>query len=168
MGTPIQVYLIRHGIAAERGDAFPDDTKRPLTSQGVARLRSMARALNMLEVGFDQILTSPLVRAKQTADVLAKGLQTAPPIAMCPPLAPGGKYTAIVDELSKHARRARIALIGHEPDLGVLASKLLGARGHVEFRKGAICRIDFDTLPPTGPGHLIWFLPPKVLRRVKR
>ena len=62
----------------------------------------------------------------------------------------------------------RVALVGHEPELGELAARLLGARGAVEFKKGAVCRIDVDALPPTAPGALRWLLPPKVLRSIRR
>jgi phosphohistidine phosphatase len=108
------------------------------------------------------------VRAKQTAEVLAQGLQTKPPIAILHALAPGGKSTAVIDELSKYARRSRIALVGHEPDMGQLAARLIGSRREVEFKKGAVLRVDFDALPPTGPGHLVWFLTPRILRRIRR
>jgi hypothetical protein len=65
-GMPIlELYIFRHGIAAERGDEYPDDSKRPLTGQGITRLRKEAKALDALGVGFDQIVTSPLVRTRQ-------------------------------------------------------------------------------------------------------
>lgn len=166
MASGIQLYLVRHGIAAERGDAYPDDTKRPLTSEGIAGLRKIVKALNALNISFDQIITSPLVRARQTAEVLAQGLESKPPIATSQALAPGGKTTAMIDDLSKYSRRSSIALVGHEPEIGLLTARLLGTRGAVPFRKGAICRIDFEALPPTGPGHLIWFATPKMLRRL--
>ena len=66
-----ELYLIRHGLAAERGDNYPDDTKRPLTSRGIQRMKREARALNALDVSFDVILTSPLVRTRQTAEAVA-------------------------------------------------------------------------------------------------
>ncbi len=63
-------------------------------------------------------------------------------------------------------RKPRLALVGHEPDMGELAARFLGARGHIEFRKGAVCAIDVDGAMPAGPGTLRWFLPPRVLRRL--
>ena len=76
----LSLYLVRHGLAAERGAEWPDDGKRPLVPRGVARLRKEAAALKTLDVTFDVILTSPLTRAKQTADVLAAGLSPHPPV----------------------------------------------------------------------------------------
>jgi phosphohistidine phosphatase SixA len=59
-----------------------------------------------------------------------------------------------------------VALVGHEPDMGELAARLLEARGQLEFRKGAVCAIDVHSATPAGPGTLRWFLPPRVLRRL--
>ena len=160
------VILVRHGLAAERGDAHPDDAKRPLISKGIVALKKEAQALATMGVEFDQILTSPLVRAKQTADVLAPILGK-PPVVVIRSLAPGGKHAAIIDDLSRFARKSNIALVGHEPDLGELAARLLGMRGLIEFKKGAMCAIELKALPPTGPGSLRWFVPPKMLRRMK-
>jgi len=161
-----ELYLIRHGIAAERGDAWPDDTKRPLTDQGVRRLRGIAAGLVEIGVGFDVMLTSPLVRAKQTAEIIAGGLDPHPPIVTTDSLSPGGTYASVVDELGKQARRRRIALVGHEPGMGALAARLIGSRHSLEFKKGAVARIDLATLPPTGAGSLYWFLTPRLLRKL--
>ena len=163
----LELYLIRHGIAAERGDDYPDDSKRPLTSTGISRLRKEAKALDALGIGFDQILSSPLVRAKQTAEVLAESLKSKPPVAFVDALAPAGTPAAVIQEIAKHARKARVALVGHEPDMGELAARLIGSRLALEFKKGAICRIDFEVLPPKGLGHLRWFVTPKMLRSME-
>jgi phosphohistidine phosphatase len=163
-----ELYLIRHGVAAERGDAFPDDTKRPLTSAGIQKLRKEAKALIALDVTFDVILTSPLVRTRQTAETIAGVLRTAPPIVNVQALAPGGTHHAIVEELSKQHRRHRVAIVGHEPGIGELAARLLGLRRALEFKKGAICRIDVPALPPAGPGQLRWFLTPRILRKIAK
>jgi phosphohistidine phosphatase SixA len=70
----------------------------------------------------------------------------------------------VVQELGRHQRKCRIALVGHEPNLGELAASLIGARSALPFKKGGVCRIDFDVLPPKGLGQLIWFVTPKMLR----
>jgi len=162
-----ELYLIRHGLAAERGESFPDDSKRPLTNRGIQRLRREAKALNALDVSFDVVLTSPLVRTRQTAEVLVAGMRNPAAIVNTNALAPGGTHNAIVDELAKQSsRRRRIALVGHEPGLGEFAGRLLGLRRGLEFKKGAMCRIDVTALPPTGPGELRWFLTPRILRKL--
>ena len=163
----LELYLIRHGVAEERGKDWPDDSKRPLTPDGIARLRKVARGLNAVDIAFDQIVTSPLVRTRQTADVFAEELKSKPPIATSDALAPAGTPAAVIQEITKHVRKARVALVGHEPNLGELAAQLIGARNPLEFKKGGICRIDFDVLPPKGVGALRWFLTPKILRSLR-
>jgi phosphohistidine phosphatase len=164
MADPIELYLIRHGVAAERGPAWPDDTKRPLTQKGIARLRREVKALNRLGISFDVVLASPLMRCRQTADVFAEGLSPRPAVALVEALAPSGTAAEVIEELGKHARRRRIALVGHEPNIGELAAKLLGTRTAIEFKKGAICRLDVETLPPSRAGRLRWFVTPRMLR----
>ena len=160
-----ELYLIRHGIAAERGPEFPDDTRRPLTAEGIARLKAEARGLDLLGVRVDLILTSPLVRTVQTAEVFARYLAGKPTIVRVDALAPDGTAAAVVGELANH-KAGRIALVGHEPNIGELAAHLIAARHPVPFKKGAVCRIDVGALPPKGAGQLIWFAPPRLLRRL--
>jgi phosphohistidine phosphatase len=161
-----ELYLIRHGVAAERGENYPDDTKRPLTNEGVQKLRKEAKAFVELDIVFDVILTSPLVRTRQTAEIVAAAFRNAPPIVNMASLAPGSSHNAIIEELSKQHRRHRIALVGHEPGIGELAGRLIGVRRPLEFKKGAVCRIDVTALPPTGSGQLRWFLTPRILRKI--
>jgi len=161
-----ELYLIRHGVAAERGEAYPDDGKRPLSSEGVQKLRRESKALVALDVEFDVILTSPLVRTRQTAEIIAGVFRNTPPIVNVASLSPTGTHNAIVEALAKQQRRHRIALVGHEPCIGELASRLIGLRRALDFKKGAICRIDVTALPPTGAGRLRWFLTPRILRRI--
>ena len=163
----LELYLIRHGVAAERGDQYPDDSKRPLTSNGLSRLRREAKALAGLGVTFDQIVTSPLVRTRQTAEVFADVLKPKPPVAASDALAPAGTTGAVMQELARHAKKGRVALIGHEPNLGELAARLIGAKAPLEFKKGGVCRIDFEELPSKGPGLLRWFITPRMLRKLK-
>jgi phosphohistidine phosphatase len=162
----LELYLVRHGVAAERGDEYPDDSKRPLTRQGIARLRKEAQALETLGAGFDHIIASPLVRTKQTADVLAQHMTSRPSVSTSDSLAPAGTPAAVLHELGKHMRKPRIALVGHEPNIGELAARLIGSRVPLDFKKGAVCRIDFEVFPPKGTGHLRWFVTPKMLRKI--
>jgi phosphohistidine phosphatase len=96
----LELYLIRHGVAEERGKDWPDDSKRPLTPDGIARLRRAARGLNKIDVGFDQIVTSPLVRTRQTADVFSEELKSKPPIVTSDSLAPAGAPPAVIQEVT--------------------------------------------------------------------
>jgi phosphohistidine phosphatase len=168
MSSPHELYLIRHGIAAERGDEWPDDDKRPLTARGVARFKEEVEGLKRLNAGVDEIFTSPLVRAKQTADLLAAGLAGKPAVKILDALAPGHTPGSLMAQLARTARRRRIALVGHEPSLGELAAHLIGAGRALPFKKGGICRIEVESLTSRRPGALTLFVPPKILRGLVR
>ena len=157
------LYLVRHAIAAERGDEYPDDTKRPLTSQGMARMRQVVKGLMTLDPRIDLVLTSPLIRARQTADILVAGLSPAPELAVEDTLAPDHRPEAVIDALGKHTSSEAVALVGHEPDLGILAAWLIGAREPLAFKKGGIARIDVGGKPGRD-GQLIWLATPAMLR----
>jgi phosphohistidine phosphatase len=162
----LELYLVRHGIAAERGPEYPDDSKRPLTAKGMAALKRAAKALNALEVSFDVVIASPLTRTRQTAEILAQHLAKKPTVVLSDALTPEGTPAQVIREIANHPRKARIALVGHEPNIGELTARLIGARSTIEFKKGAICRIDFDELPPESLGQLRWFVTPRMLRLV--
>jgi phosphohistidine phosphatase len=163
-----ELYLIRHGPAEERGDSWPDDAKRPLSDTGISRTRKAARGLAALGVTFDVVLTSPLARARQTAEIVAGAYDPRPPIVAVDGLAPGASIATAIADLEKQARRTRIALVGHEPGIGELAARLLGSQHPLEFKKAAICRIDVGRVPPTGPGVLRWFVTSRMLRQIRK
>jgi phosphohistidine phosphatase len=161
-----RLYLVRHAIAAERGPQWPRDEERPITKDGAARMREIVKGVRRLDESIDLILTSPLARARQTADLLAAGLSPAPAIRAVAALAPGSSPPQILAALSALRTRAEaIALVGHEPGLGLLAAWLISARTPPPFKKGGICRIDLDDWPPARGGRLIWLATPKMLRR---
>ena len=165
---PYQLYLIRHGVAEERGHAWPDDAKRPLSEQGISRLRKSARGLARLGVSVDVMLTSPLVRTRQTAEIVAAALDPHPHVVIAESLVPGGTFPAVIADLEQQARRPKIALVGHEPGIGELAARLVGSRHPIAFKKGAVCRIDVNAIPPSAPGTLRWLVTPRILRGLRK
>jgi len=165
MAATIELYLVRQEIAAERGPKYPDDRLRPLTPAGSRKFSQSVPGLVELGVVIDVVLTSPLVRARETALLLAAALKPKPALVEIEALSPGGRPNAIVEAIKAHTKgHRRLALVGHEPDLGELAARLLGARGMVEFKKGGVCLIEVDGATPGGPGTLRWLLPPKAIR----
>lgn len=168
MAAPAEIYLVRHAIAAERGEDWPDDDKRPLTARGVARFKESVTGLARLDVAVDEIFTSPLVRAKQTAELLAAGLPGKPSVKVLDALSPGHAPGSVLAQLAKAAKRRRIALVGHEPGLGELAAHLIGAGRALPFKKGGVCRIDVESLTSRRAGALSWFVTPKVLRGLSK
>jgi phosphohistidine phosphatase len=108
------------------------------------------------------------VRTRQTADIFAAAFSPHPAVVNVDALAPDGSTVAVLAELEKYSKKKRIAIVGHEPGVGDLGARLVGMRHEMEFKKGAMCRIDVESLPPKGPGALRWFLSPKILRSLKK
>lgn len=161
---PQTFYLIRHAIAEARGEKWPDDRLRPLTHKGMARMRQGVRGLRALGVEIDLLLTSPLVRARQTADIVIEGMKPTPALEVVPALAPGASRAAVSDALGNFHKAQSVAVVGHEPDLGELARWLAGARAPLPFKKGGVCRVDTTGGPAAGSGQLVWFATPGMLR----
>ncbi len=156
---------MRHAIAAQRGPAWPDDAHRPLTPDGKRRFAAVVRGLGRAETTLDLVLTSPLLRARETADLLRDGLGVRRRVRVLPTLGPGTGPPALVKSVLGLGTARRVALVGHEPDLGELAAWLIGASCPLPFRKGGICRIDGTAAELLGSrGTLVWFAPPRLLR----
>ena len=161
------LYLVRHAIAADRGPAWPDDAKRPLTHKGIARFREVVGGLRALDVKVDLVVTSPLLRAAQTAQLLVDGLAPAPTLNIAVALSPGVPPARVAEALVAFPRSRTLAIVGHEPGLGELAAWLIGAGAPLPFKKGGVCRIDVAAASWRGAGHLQWFATPRMLRGVK-
>ena len=163
----MEIYLIRHAIAEERGEEWPNDDLRPLTDEGTRRFEESAKGLLEFDAPPAQVVTSPLVRARQTAKLLAAAMHAPVTVAVMEELAPGYPPSKVLSKVRKLKDKWPVALVGHEPDLGHLAAHLLGASRPLPFKKGGMCRIDIVwSRPPRGT--LVWFLPPKGLRRLRR
>lgn len=167
MARAWSLYLVRHAIAGERGPEWPDDAKRPLTPRGIVRMKRQVAGLRKLGVEIELVLTSPLVRARQTAQILVAGLEPAPKCRELSVLAPGYSPSKVVSALEAEKSFRSIALVGHEPGLGELAAWLLGARTPPMFKKGGVMRIDVPKLPPEKTGRLVWLATPRMLRCVR-
>jgi phosphohistidine phosphatase len=172
----MELYLLRHGIAADLGEGgVVRDADRPLTDEGRAKMKQEACGMRELGLNPELIFTSPLLRARQTADAVAEVLSINR-IVVIAALAPGccfargvGRQADVFVEMSAHeCERALVA--GHQPDLTELASVLLTGERHLnlEFKKGALCAIDITGLPPRAPGILRWLLAPRQLRLIGR
>lgn len=169
---PYEIYLMRHGIAADSDSAgSSDDSSRPLTPEGKLKLRAIAKRLGRMDVEWDWVVTSPLKRAIETGDVVAEELGVAAPRDTCEALTPeGGSADKVIAFLARHPERSRVLLVGHEPSLSLLASELLGAgrAANFAFKKGGCCLITFDDFPSKAPGLLAWWLTPRLLRKLEK
>jgi phosphohistidine phosphatase len=165
----MDLYLLRHGDAVDRlTGGYARDEDRPLTDAGRVEARDAGRALVRLDAVPDLILTSPLVRAVQTAATVAEALRAPREPAICAALAPGGQREAIVAALLAAGPPASVLLVGHMPDLGELAGWLIWGLPEVtlSFRTGGLCRITTPDHPAPATGDLRWLLPPRLLRRL--
>jgi phosphohistidine phosphatase len=140
----MDLYLVRHAIAENRADG--DDDARALSAGGKAKMNRVAEGLRKLKIRPDLILTSPLVRARQTAEILAQSLHGAK-VEVLPELAPAGAVVAVIPALRPHARLKAVMLVGHQPCLGELLSLLLtGSKERIliDFKKGGAACIEAD------------------------
>ncbi|MDA8363410.1 MAG: histidine phosphatase family protein [Gammaproteobacteria bacterium] len=162
----MRLVLIRHAAAAERPPAGRDHA-RPLTAEGRRRMRAAAKGLRILIPRITQIAASPTVRTQQSALIVADRYAL-PDIVSLPALAPGNAPRAMLGWLRQQPGDAVLAAVGHEPDLGVMASWLLaGCReSFLPFRKGGACLIEFAGTPAPGAGLIVWLLTPNALRRL--
>jgi len=160
VAEPLQLYLLRH---ADAGDpmAWPgDDAERPLSAKGRRQARRLGSMLADIGWKPDLILTSPKVRAAQTARLVGRAVDVKPDDEER--LATGFEVNDIGAMLSTHPEAKRVVLVGHDPDFSSVASSLTGAA--IELRKGAIARIDLeDGAPAPGQGALRWLIPPGVV-----
>ena len=165
----MELLIVRHAIACERNaKRWPDDGARPLSPRGVMRARRAAAGLKKFAMRPGRVFASPLERTKQTAAILTQyaGWPRAIP---CPELLPGESPQELIALLAG-TRGQRLAVIGHQPDLGRLISVCLpGSQGSAAFelRKMSVALIAFDGPPRAGRGELRWLLPPKLLRSIR-
>ncbi|MDY7023133.1 MAG: phosphohistidine phosphatase SixA [Cyanobacteriota bacterium] len=161
-----QLYLIRHGIAADR-ELYDNDEERPLTEEGDHKTHKVAKKLLELNLKFDILLSSPLVRARQTANIL-KSVGLCDRIEEFPPLAPDGEINFWLDWYQNWQKTGgeSLALVGHQPDLGNWAEVLVWGevREALIVKKAGIIGISLpDTSSLVGGCQLLWLTPPKFL-----
>lgn len=166
----MEIYLLRHAIALDHGTPGVREEERPLTPEGAAKMRKAAEGMKELGVEFDALLTSPLVRARQTADIVAAVYNAKNVIQELPALKPGLTPEKLWVALKPYARCRRIMLVGHEPSLSELAASLLTGRPagmNLIMKKGGLCLIEVESIPPKSRGVLHWHLTNKQLRMLK-
>jgi len=155
----MQLYFLRHGEADWPGWTKPDD-ERPLTDFGKKEVRQVAKFLNRLKVKPDVIVSSPLPRALQTAEVAAEQLKTK--LHQDQALEPGFGISELSTVLKRH-RSKILMLVGHEPDFSSVISALTG--GFIKMSKAGVALVDID--PETEKGRLLLLFPPKFARKAK-
>jgi phosphohistidine phosphatase len=166
----MELYVLRHGRAEERGADYPDDSRRPLTPEGRERIVKVAAAMALLGVRYDRLLTSPFARARETAEIVARAHGTKEMLEEASELAQGRGPEGVLRKLRRdHAKRDAILLVGHEPDLGELVSELAtGASGglSISLKKGGLVKLDVTRLASRSCASLEWMLTPRQMMRM--
>jgi phosphohistidine phosphatase len=170
----MNLYILRHGEAAEFGDPrYPNDADRPLTARGALRTKALAHALRQWEITVDMILSSPLVRARATAEIVERGLRLHDRLEFTDDLAPSGDFGGLVSSLNEIRPAPKsLLLVGHEPHLSGLISLLCtgGQSLQLTLKKGGLCRLEVERLRAGRCASLEWLLAPRLVagKRPKR
>ncbi|HEX9419743.1 MAG TPA: histidine phosphatase family protein [Methylomirabilota bacterium] len=159
----MKLLLVRHAAAVPSGTPGVPDDERPLTPEGASKFRVAAKGLARIARRPDVLLTSPLPRARATAEIAARAFKRIEPTVE--PALAHGSVDEIMTALGKRPPNATIALVGHEPTLSMILARLLGAADaeRLAFKKGGAALVDLPD-GPSARGQLVWFLKPKVLR----
>jgi len=163
----MEIYILRHGIAVERGTpGYKRDGDRPLTDEGVEKMRQIAKAMREMDLQFDVIFSSPYVRAKATADIVAETLGEN--VTLTDSLPPEADPAELIDEIND-GKPQRVLLVGHEPDLSALISTLICGKRNadIELKKGGLAKLTAETLTYGKCATLNWLLTPKQLRQMR-
>jgi phosphohistidine phosphatase len=163
----MNVYLLRHGIAVDPSKpGIARDAERPLTPRGRRRLHQIARAMSALRISFDLILSSPYLRARQTAEIAAKVLKRRKQLKFSGELTPGGNPKMLIQAVNElRPRPKNILLVGHEPYLSRLIALLTAGNTSLEidFKKGGLCKLETESLRYGRCATLVCLLAPRHL-----
>lgn len=163
----MQLYVVRHGIAVDRQDPkCPSDPERYLTEEGVEKTRQVAKGMAALGITGDLFLTSPYVRATQTAEIFASALDYArQKIRRTDLLLPGAEPSLLFRELARDKQASAVFLFGHAPQLDDAIATALGSKKHVTaLKKAGVALVELKRVSPP-IGMLVWLAIPKLLRR---
>ena len=164
----LNLYLLRHGVAVDRDPhSFPDDSGRPLTLKGEDRVRLVSDAMQALELSFDGILSSPFLRARQTAEIVTSALGLRRQLQFCDELMPGGDPKALVRFINRmQPAPENLLLVGHEPYLSELLSMLISGQpdAAIDLKKNGLAKLEVaERLKYGRCASLNWLLAPRQL-----
>ena len=162
----MNLYVVRHAIAVQRGTpGYDDDSQRPLTDKGRKKMKKIVKGLRQLDIELDAILSSPYVRARDTAKILASGFNLDNQLSFSDNLIPPGNFEALMDEIHEKYAVENLALVGHEPMLSSFISWL--TTGHMDARltlkKGGVCLLSSENLYQAHHATLGWLLTPALM-----
>jgi phosphohistidine phosphatase len=162
----MNLYIVRHAIAVQRGTPdYEDDSQRPLTDKGRKKMRKIVQGLRQFDTPLNTILSSPYVRARDTAKILADEFKLENQLYFSENLVPPGNFEALVDEIHEKYDVENLALVGHEPMLSQLISWLTTGHTDLELnlKKGGVCYLSSDNLYQDHRAALEWLLTPALI-----
>lgn len=162
----MNIYLLRHGLAGDRDSRkYPNDADRPLTSEGEDKLWKIGKGMKALGLEFDLILSSPYVRTRQTAEIVAKCFKAKKKLEFTKTLEPDGDPAELIKFLNHRHGLDSPLLVGHEPYLSSLISTLISGstRANITMKKGGLCKLSADAVKYDRCASLRWLLTPKQL-----
>ena len=157
----MKLFFLRHGLAADRREWKGSDAERPLTKDGMERMKRSAAMIAGLGLELDAILSSPLTRARQTASIVAEALDAQNKLLVDGRLGAGFDKDALAEILRDHASSESLMLVGHEPGLSATISALIGG-GRIMCKKGGLVCVNLPE-PASLQGELLWLIPPRIL-----
>jgi phosphohistidine phosphatase len=157
----LRLYFLRHGKAWSRADWHDDDDLRPLTEAGEALMHAEGRAMKAMGLAPEAIVTSPLARARRTAEIVAEELGMSARLEEDRRLAGGFDAAGLAAIVAGHAGAASLMLVGHEPDFSATVAELIGG-GCLDFKTGGLARVDVRG-PQLDDGILAWLLTPALI-----
>ena len=167
----MELYILRHGEAGKRIPSGSKDSERPLTVAGQEEVAEIAGALAKLDVRFDFIATSPLKRARQTAETVARVLKVKKgSMEEWNELKPEGRRTDLYRKLSQFKPESSVLVVGHEPYLSAMVSEIVfdGGIGRIVLKKAGLAKITVTAFQPKSRGELRWLLTPRHLKKVAK
>jgi phosphohistidine phosphatase len=165
----MQLYIVRHGIAIDREDPkCPSEAERYLTEEGVEKTKQVAKGIAALGVHADLMVSSPYVRAMQTAAIFAAALDyPKQKIRRTESLLPGAEPIAVLRELAREKNASSVFCFGHAPHVDGLLAAGVGAQHHItSMKKSGVALVELKRLSPPN-GQLVWLVTPKVARKAK-
>lgn len=162
----MELYLLRHAIAAAPGSMeLRSDAERPLTEDGIKKMRKAVHGIKAMALGFDEVISSPYLRARQTADLVMDELEMDSKIKLSEALVPSADFKDFVKLISQYPSEKKLLLIGHEPSLSGFVSALIssGKCASLEFKKGGMCCVEVLEIKPSPVAQLKWLLTPQQL-----
>ncbi len=164
----MNLYVLRHGQAGDPDSRrYPNDDERPLTPEGILKMARQVKGLNAIDMSLDVIITSPLLRAIQTAKVVHEGLASPGRLVTSETLRPSAHPNALLEELAAiHSREDSVMVVGHEPHLSSLVSVVVSGdpTALIRLKKGALCKLSVPSPRRGRCGWLEWAMTPRQIK----